>query len=95
MIGGVGIAEFEGIENCAEIQKLYLSDAAKGKGLGKKLMQTAEEFARNAGYSKLYLETHTNLQIAIGLYEKLGFNKIDKLDTVLHSTMNCFFLKTL
>lgn len=95
VIGGVGIAEFEGIENCAELQKLYLSDAAKGKGLGKKLMQTAEEFARNAGYSKLYLETHTNLQTAIGLYEKLGFNKIDKPDTVLHSTMNRFFLKTL
>lgn len=23
VIGGVGIAEFEGIENCAELQKLY------------------------------------------------------------------------
>ena len=27
VIGGVGIAEFDGIENCAELQKLYLDDS--------------------------------------------------------------------
>lgn len=31
VIGGVGIAEFAGIENCAEPQKLYLDDRAKGR----------------------------------------------------------------
>ena len=93
VIGGVGIAEFEGLDDCAEIQKLYLSDAAKGKGLGKKLMQAAEEFARSAGYKRLYLETHSDLEAAIHLYEKLGFRAIDKPDTVLHSTMNRFYLK--
>lgn len=35
VIGVVGIAEFAGIENCAELQKLYLDDRAKGKGCGK------------------------------------------------------------
>ena len=93
VIGGVGIAEFEGLDNCAEIQKLYLSDAAKGKGLGKKLMQTAEEFALTAGYSRLYLETHSNLEAALGLYEKLGFHQINKPEAVLHSAMNRFYLK--
>ena len=38
--GGAGIAEFAGFDHCAELQTLYLSDAAKGKGLGKQLMQT-------------------------------------------------------
>ena len=28
VIGGVGIAEFEGIASCAELQKLYLKDCA-------------------------------------------------------------------
>ena len=32
VIGGVGIAEFNGIEDCAEMQKLYLDDSAKCKG---------------------------------------------------------------
>lgn len=95
VIGGVGVAEFPGFQLCAEIQKLYLSDREKGKGLGKKLIQIAEEFARSAGYDVLYLETHTNLKAAIGLYEKLGFRQIEKPDAVLHSTMNRFYSKRL
>lgn len=69
------------------------SDAAKGRGIGKRLMQTIEDFARAAGYERLYLETHSDLQAAIHLYEKLGFRQIDKPDAVLHSTMNMFYLK--
>lgn len=95
VIGGVGVAEFEGLDNCAEIQKLYLSNAAKGKGLGKRLMNTAEEFAISTGYGRLYLETHSKLEAAIGLYEKLGFHLIDKPETTLHSTMDRFYLKEL
>lgn len=95
VIGGVGIAEFSGFEHCAELQKLYLADEAKGKGFGKQLMQTAEQYAKTAGYRLLYLETHTNLETAIGLYEKLGFHQIEKPAAVLHSTMNRFYLKQL
>ncbi len=93
VLGGVGVAEFDGLADCAELQKLYLSEEAKGYGLGKKLMATAEEFAREAGYRRLYLETHSNLETAIGLYEKLGFRQIPKPEGVLHSTMNRFYLK--
>lgn len=95
VLGGVGIAEFPGFAHCAELQKLYLSDAAKGKGLGKRLMHTAEDFAIAAGYRSLYLETHTNLQAAVGLYKKFGFHQIDKPPAVLHSTMNLFYRKEL
>lgn len=93
IIGGVGVAEFTGFDHCAEIQKLYLSDPAKGKGLGKRLMQAAEAFARSAGYDSLYLETHCNLVAAMGLYEKLQFRQIEKPAAVLHSTMNRFYRK--
>ena len=87
IIGGAGVAEFEGIDCCAEIQKLYLTDAAKGKGLGKLLMRTAENFARSKNYKRLYLETHSDLTAAIHLYEKLGFKEIIRPEFVLHSTM--------
>ena len=95
VLGGIGIDEFSGFARCAEIQKLYLADEAKGKGLGKALMETAEEYAVQAGYEKLYLETHTNLEAAIHLYEKSGFHKIQKPGEVQHSTMNLFFVKEL
>lgn len=95
VIGGVGVAEFPGLPDCAEIQKLYLSDAAKGRGYSKALMQAAEDWARKAGYRQLYLETHSNLTVAMKLYEKLGFQLVEKPETVLHSTMDHFYLKKL
>ena len=95
IIGGVGIAEFEGIEACAELQKLYLDDSVKGKGYGKDLMRLAEDWARSAGYKNLYLETHTNLSVALKLYEKMGFHRVDKPCLTQHSTMNRFYLKEL
>lgn len=95
VIGGVGVAEFDGFDHCAEIQKLYLSNAAKGNGFGKQLMYIAEDFARSAGYQFLYLETHTNLQTAIKLYERLGFERIEKPSAVVHSLMDHFYIKKL
>lgn len=95
IIGGVGIAEFDGIENCAELQKLYLVDSVKGKGYGKELLKIAEDWAGSAGYQNIYLETHTNLEVALKLYEKMGFKQIKKPQQVVHSTMNSFYLKRL
>lgn len=95
VVGGVGVAEFAPIPNCAEIQKLYLSDAVRGKGCGKELMRLAETWSREAGYRQLYLETHSNLQIAIKLYQKLGFTEIERPKEVLHSTMDHFYIKHL
>lgn len=95
VVGGVGVAEFAPIPNCAEIQKLYLNDAVRGKGYSKELMRLAETWAKGAGYQQLYLETHSNLQIAIKLYEKLGFTQIERPKEVLHSTMDHFYIKHL
>ncbi len=95
VIGGVGIAEFDGIEDCAELQKLYLDDSVKGKGYGKDLMRIAEDWAKAAGYKELYLETHTNLSAALKLYEKSGFQRVEKPCSTQHSTMNRFYLKNL
>lgn len=95
LVGGVGIAEFDGIENCAELQKLYVDDSVKGKAYGKELMRLAENWARSAGYNNLYLETHTNLSVALNLYEKMGFQQVEKPCSTLHNTMNRFYLKKL
>ena len=43
----------------------------------------------------MYLETHTNLEAAIHLYEKAGFTEIEKPQSVVHTTMDRFFIKEL
>ena len=95
VVGGAGAAEFDGIPDCAEVQKLYLDDSAKGKGCGKGLMGVVENWAKEAGYARLYLETHSNLKAAMNLYEKLGFHQIERPASVVHGTMDHFYLKEL
>lgn len=95
VVGGVGLAEFEYFEDCAELQKLYLTDQVKGKGIGYQLIRMVEEKARELGYRKMYLETHTNLQAAIHIYKKCGYKEIEKPAGVVHATMNRFFIKEL
>ncbi len=68
---------------------------AKGRGYGRQLVQLVENWAREAGYRKLYLETHTNLSAAMKLYEKLGFHQIEKPAAVVHSTMDHFYIREL
>ena len=95
VVGGVGAAEFPGLSRCAELQKLYLAEEVKGRGLGSRLMQQVQSCARGLGYGQMYLETHSNLQAAIRLYEKLGFQRIRRPEGVMHSTMDHFYLKEL
>ena len=95
VIGGVGLAELAFFENCAELQKLYLAESAKGAGLGYKLIELIEDKARELGYERIYLETHTNLVPAIHIYEKCGYKEIDKPAGVVHATMNKFYIKEL
>ena len=95
VIGGIGFARLDFMEDTAELQKLYLDDSAKGSGLGYELISLVEEDMRAAGFKHSYLETHDNLQAAIHIYEKSGYGEIPKPEAVVHSAMNRFFLKDL
>ena len=95
LIGGIGYAVFDGFEDCCELQKLYLDDSVKGKRYGYEMIRFIEDKAREAGFKKMYLETHTNLQAAIHIYEKSGYQGITRPSSVVHNTMNRFYLKEL
>ncbi len=93
IIGGIGLAEIDFFEDCAELQKLYLTDSAKGRGIGYDMIDFIENKARELGYKRMYLETHTNLAAAIHIYDKCGYKEIEKPDAVVHATMNRFYIK--
>ena len=95
VIGGIGLAEFEGFDECSELQKLYLADEAKGDHLGYDMIRLIEERAVELGYRQMYLETHTNLTAAIHIYEKCGYREISKPESVVHGGMNRFYIKEL
>ncbi len=98
VLGGVGIAEFPAVKGCAELQKLYLKDSAKGFGLGKLLMKEIEKKAGEYGYERIYLETHSSLKTALHMYEKGGYvdrSKVDAPSTSAHKAMDRFLIKEL
>ncbi len=74
MLGGAGIYPTEGLpEDTCELVKLYLLKAARGKGIGKLLMEQCHQEAKALGFKKIYLETMPELTNAIPLYEKQGY----------------------
>jgi putative acetyltransferase len=56
---------------------MYLNASARGKGLGKRMIEKCLEFAKEAGYRQVYLETMPELQKAVHVYEKFGFRYLD------------------
>lgn len=96
LAGGVGVAEYDPREGCAELQKLYLADRLKGQGFGYLLLDRAIDFARELGYREMYIETHHNLSAAVHLYRKRGFVPFEPpREQMVHQTMDLFFLKEL
>jgi len=68
--GGVAM-----LEDYAEVKRMYTRPAARGRGVAKALLRRIEAEAHGAGMSVLHLETGTNQQEAIGLYERMGFRQ--------------------
>jgi GNAT superfamily N-acetyltransferase len=58
----------------ADVAKLLVSRSARGRGVGARLMETAEEVSRLAGKTLLVLDTVTG-DTAERLYTRLGWNK--------------------
>jgi putative acetyltransferase len=58
-----------------EIRKMYLAPGARGKGLGRRLLEHALGKAKILGFSRVELETASVLKETIALYESYGFKK--------------------
>ncbi len=59
-----------------EVAKMAVTPAARGLGLGRRVLQYTIDYARGVGATRLYLETSHVLTPAIRLYESLGFKHI-------------------
>ncbi len=60
----------------AEIKRMYVRPAARGRGLGRRLLALLEQEARALGATRAVLETGERQGAAIGLYRALGYQPI-------------------
>lgn len=64
----------------AEIKRLWVAPSARGLGLGKRLMDAAEDTARTLGIALLRLDTNSALPEAGQLYRTTGWREIPRFN---------------
>jgi ribosomal protein S18 acetylase RimI-like enzyme len=57
---------------------IWLEEQARGKGLGRELMQLLEDEARTLGKTRIELNVFANNVRARALYESLGYNEMSR-----------------
>jgi|SRR5437868_7495278 len=60
---------------CAEIKRMYVRQKFRGHGIAARLLRAAEDFARQEGYARIYLDTASEMVAAARLYERNGYER--------------------
>lgn len=77
-----------------ELVKFYIASAARGKGIGKLLLQKSIHSAKELNYTTIYLECTPQFTNALGLYKSFGFNYIqNSLGNSGHGGCSIFMAK--
>lgn len=79
-------------DSTAELKRMYVDPAVRGRGIGRDLVSALEREARLLGATRVVLETGTLLARAIHLYEASGYTRIPLFGEYLSSpeTSLCF-----
>ena len=75
VVGFIHVFARAAIEKSPEVivQALVVDDGLRGSGIGRKLMQRAEDWATANGYGSVALGTQTRRDDAHAFYERLGY----------------------
>jgi GNAT superfamily N-acetyltransferase len=71
VLAGGGVKRLD--ERACEIKRMYVVPEARGRGLGRELLATLEELARDMGYAVVRLDTGPKQPAAQGMYERAGY----------------------
>ncbi len=58
------------------LKRMWVADAARGLGIGRRMLEALEAQARELGLTTLRLETNRALQEAVHLYRSAGFREV-------------------
>jgi DNA-binding MarR family transcriptional regulator/GNAT superfamily N-acetyltransferase len=70
-----------GKNGIAEIKRMWVAPAARGLGVGRRLLDALEHHARHLGVTVLHLETNRTLHEAQSLYRRHGYEEVPAFNT--------------
>ncbi len=79
----------------AEVKRMYVRPAFRGRGISRRILVELEQRARAFGYAYLQLETGILQPEAIGLYESAGFYRIPNFGIYVGEEMSVCYRKEL
>jgi molybdenum cofactor guanylyltransferase len=74
VVGSVALRDLGGGK--LELKRMYLRQALRGRGLGKRLLALAVDSARTRGAEVIRLDTSDRMHAAQALYEAYGFQRV-------------------
>jgi putative acetyltransferase len=97
ILGGGGIGPLKGGDaKTCELKKMYFLQDGRGKGLGQQVLSACLTAAKDLNYETCYLETFNTMQLAMKLYERNGFKKINgPCGSTGHFACDIFYQKEL
>lgn len=97
IVGCCGIYPTDNLpKGCVELVKFYLVKAARGKGIGRLLMEKSIEVAKDYGFIEMYIESLPAFAKAVNIYEKADFTHLQNpLGNSGHTGCNIWMIKKL
>lgn len=86
-VAGGGVREYAGGgEVTAEIKRMWVHPGWRGAGLGSRLLRHLEDEARRLGHHVVRLDTRHVLDEAIAMYERAGYDPIERYNDNPYAT---------
>ncbi len=63
-----------------DFRMLATTKAARGRGIGRALVRHCAELARQRGAERLVLHTGADMDLAVALYERMGFDRLTEVE---------------
>lgn len=87
VVGCIALRPLQQLPESGEIKRMYVKPEGRGQGIAEQLLKALEDYAAEAGYRELYLDTKDDLTTAIRFYQRHGYEPCERYNENPQATM--------
>lgn len=73
-----GVRAVRSPPGAAELKRMWVAPAYRGRGVGRRLLVVLEDLARELGHDVVVLDTHRSLREALSMYARAGYREVER-----------------